>query len=515
MAEREKRIGSSARPGDIVNNAKQKRRTQAEIAADKAKEEKAKAAKEKAAKDKREAGVERGRLAEEKIRKQDERARATASRPDLVTAAVKRTLMEEAETEKLKDASSKAVPPSPTALEPRVDTPPKDDSIAGEGEDSQMGNPDDQMDPDGSDKPEAGGTGSDADYVPKSDGASESSADGDQDVDDEDEMQAQIAAFTKELLKKKQQAKAKATKPKKGWVPPLGTLRSEIRDAQQDQRAATGTKRKPADNIHKAAQGHVGWAKDKLAEGSWRLEAPEEIYEVLEPNRTIASVVSCICATEPGDVHGGEFDGDEEPAAVTAARAAKGSQGAAAASATSTAEMGIKLTKKTVVVDVNGKTKRETKPVYTNTDLPFPDDSRAVDLKHYQETFIPDIIDWAGSLDDPFAATSDPTFKATVRALKAMSDHLKSGDLLTVQSRRDWVSAQADDVAFIYREPNTMSGSYRSDLIIQTFVGHLRIALETDVSYGHPTGAMTICCAAVERALQLCKNGSPCNYTTS
>ncbi|KAJ7463101.1 hypothetical protein B0H11DRAFT_2310351 [Mycena galericulata] len=45
---------------------------------------------------------------------------------------------------------------------------------------------------------------------------------------------------------------------------------------------------------------------------------------------------------------------------------------------------------------------------------------------------------------------------------------------------------------------------------MHAFVGHLRIVIKTDApSLGHPNGAMAICCAAVERALQLCKSGSP------
>ncbi|KAJ6587728.1 hypothetical protein B0H10DRAFT_2093683, partial [Mycena sp. CBHHK59/15] len=95
------------------------------------------------------------------------------------------------------------------------------------------------------------------------------------------------------------------------------------------------------------------------------------------------------------------------------------------------------------------------------------------------------------------------------RALKAVSDHLKSDALQTAQSRREWVAEQAQDIMFVYREPATKGGSYRSDLLILTFVAHLRIVIKNDVSFGHPTGAMSICCAAVERALQLCKNGSP------
>lgn len=77
--------------------------------------------------------------------------------------------------------------------------------------------------------------------------------------------------------------------------------------------------------------------------------------------------------------------------------------------------MGITLTKKVTVVDVNGKRKAEPKRRYTNSDLPFPPDSFSIDLAHYQKTFIPDLIDWAGSLERPFAASTRPEFKPTVQ----------------------------------------------------------------------------------------------------
>ncbi|KAJ6590295.1 hypothetical protein B0H10DRAFT_2092717 [Mycena sp. CBHHK59/15] len=204
-------------------------------------------------------------------------------------------------------------------------------------------------------------------------------------------------------------------------------------------------------------------------------------------------------------------------------------------------QMGITLKKKTVVVDVNGKTKREPKRKYTNADLPFPPDGHAADLKHFQDTFIPDLIDWAATLDDPFAANSHPSFQPTVeaiwnkyftaykidaaveymavsalgnwrsdigkRALKAVSDHLKTIDKATL--RREWVADQSYDLAFLYRDPATKGGSYRSELFLRTFGAHLRIVIKSDVSYGHPTGAASLCAAALERALSLCQDGSP------
>ncbi|KAJ7725535.1 hypothetical protein B0H16DRAFT_1471772 [Mycena metata] len=201
--------------------------------------------------------------------------------------------------------------------------------------------------------------------------------------------------------------------------------------------------------------------------------------------------------------------------------------------------MGITLKKKNVVLDVNGKTKREKQRKYTNADLPFPADGFTADLKFFQETFIPDLIDWAGTLDRPFIATAYPEFKATITSIwekyfsayqfddaveymagaaignwrskigktgvKIVTGHIATLD--TVQKRRDWVAEQAQDMAFLYRDPETKGGSYRSDLFLRTFgKAHLSIVLKNDVSYGHPTGAGSLVAASLERALSLCRS---------
>ncbi|KAJ7330279.1 hypothetical protein DFH08DRAFT_882297 [Mycena albidolilacea] len=63
-------------------------------------------------------------------------------------------------------------------------------------------------------------------------------------------------------------------------------------------------------------------------------------------------------------------------------------------------------------------------------------------------------------------------------------------------------------MSFIYQEPKTRGGSYRSDLIVRTFGSHFRIVLKNDGSYGLPIGAMLLVAAAVECAVSLWKDGS-------
>lgn len=99
MSEREKRAASSARPGDIVKNAKQKRRTRDEIDRDNLEIEKKREEKERVAAAKKKEGIRRVALAEDKIRQNDEHARSSAARPDLVTAQLKRTVAAQSESQ--------------------------------------------------------------------------------------------------------------------------------------------------------------------------------------------------------------------------------------------------------------------------------------------------------------------------------------------------------------------------------------------------------------------------------
>ncbi|KAJ7938709.1 hypothetical protein B0H13DRAFT_2301341 [Mycena leptocephala] len=76
---------SSARPGDIINATKQKRRSPDEKAADDLLKEQAKAAKEKTAVEAHQAGVQRVAQKDGALRAEDELARKNSARPDLVT----------------------------------------------------------------------------------------------------------------------------------------------------------------------------------------------------------------------------------------------------------------------------------------------------------------------------------------------------------------------------------------------------------------------------------------------
>ncbi|KAJ6472008.1 hypothetical protein C8R45DRAFT_1164724 [Mycena sanguinolenta] len=199
------------------------------------------------------------------------------------------------------------------------------------------------------------------------------------------------------------------------------------------------------------------------------------------------------------------------------------------------------FSRKTIVIDANGKTKVEPKPTYTNANLPFPPERFTRDLVHFRKTVIPDAVDWVATLDDVFAAINQPEFPPTAqdiwrryfsaytyteaveaqissaignwrsdigkKALHLVIEHLNT--LPSIGERRNWVAKQSHNLAFLYRDPATKTGSYRSDLFLKTFAVHLRIVLKSDVSYGHPVGAAALTAAAIERALSICRNGAP------
>ncbi|KAJ6526365.1 hypothetical protein B0H19DRAFT_546596 [Mycena capillaripes] len=99
MADRTRRPNSDAHPGDIVNNAKQKRRTPAEMQRDKLLEQQKKAQKQQETAAKKKSGVKQVAAMEEKIRAQDERDRASTARPDLLTAQLKRPVVAQTQQE--------------------------------------------------------------------------------------------------------------------------------------------------------------------------------------------------------------------------------------------------------------------------------------------------------------------------------------------------------------------------------------------------------------------------------
>ena len=75
--------------------------------------------------------------------------------------------------------------------------------------------------------------------------------------------------------------------------------------------------------------------------------------------------------------------------------------------------MGIKL--KTVDISAvkrEASTHRPAKPCFKNSHLPFEDPTR--DLVTWHDAVLPSIINWAGSLDEPFVINSHPNLQEII-----------------------------------------------------------------------------------------------------
>ncbi|KAK6969040.1 hypothetical protein R3P38DRAFT_3148129 [Favolaschia claudopus] len=487
MASRDKRKASTARPGDIVNKAKQKRRTAEEIAQDNLDKAELKAAQAKAALEAHQAGVQRVARKESALRAEDELARENSARPDLVTAEVKRKAVEK---QKKTDVSM-------------------DPDSSGEDDEDGSFQPDDDADAD--------------------DNSSSS--------DDEGAMKE----FLKQRAAQKKSKKNKAAKL---------ALRTEINDAAEVNESEKSLKRKPSGpsaetepkktKIAAAAVGGLkkGWKKavevvtqpsfsvHRGRSGSVSTNTSMPSRSVSRSSGAMSSVVSFT---------GGEFDQEEPASSLEAARGSR----VGTEMVDATAKMGISLVPKPVELAVQGKVKAERKSKTTNANLPFPPDSFANDLKFWQNHLLPELIEWVATKYDPFSVNANPEFRDVVAnlfeqhfgaykindavysqaasavrnwrskfgktALKAVDDALAA--FATIQERAKHVRDELQDSSFVYEDPKNETGAYRSELMLRVFAAHLQIALKTDTWYGHPIGAMTISCAAVERALHMYKDG--------
>ncbi|KAJ7712870.1 hypothetical protein DFH07DRAFT_974863 [Mycena maculata] len=513
MAGRSKRTQSTARPGKIIADSKQKRRSPDEKAADELAKEQAKAAKEKNTIEAHQASIRRVAEKEDAFRLEDEQAHAHSAHPDLFTAVANRSAADEI----FEDSAHHG-----------------DVEMQGASEDEA---PDGVMD-----------EGSDADYnYQPGDEPSEDQAD----VDSETEA-------VQEFLRARAAAKKKGKKPVKAAK---GTLRAEIQGAARVPIPVNGDKslkRKPSDQAAQVqpkkskipAIGGLkkGWQKavGVVASNSTNMKAVRGRAASVSTTATMHSVVSSRASSMASAKSGvtddpiptGEFNNEESQPSLQAARGAKTTN----AMTVATAKMGISLVPKVVALNVDGKVQHKAKPKYTNSHLPFPADSYPADLKFWQTKYIPELIRWAGTHYDPFAANSHPEFRPVV--LGMWTQYFTAYDITdavyavaaaairnwrskigktplhvvetifendekyaTIDARADYVRDKLQDSAFIYLDEENETGAYRSELILRAFAAHLDRVSRVDADYGHPVGALAITCAAVERALHKWKTG--------
>ncbi|KAF8162168.1 hypothetical protein K438DRAFT_2070152 [Mycena galopus ATCC 62051] len=279
---------------------------------------------------------------------------------------------------------------------------------------------------------------------------------------------------------------------KHGWKhPPLDKVRAScsklvkplVREEHLGQRTVTTRTPAPATKKPKAAVDGLkpNWQKDlgllkapKKSTTSWRRSISRASPST---SATSNSHPSAPTSEDEGTGEPGAFDQEDVQPASSVGKPA------------GTAKMGIILNKTTVELDVNGKTKTQPKPTYTNADLPFPADGHAKDLKHFQQTVMPDIVDWAATLEDPFAAPSHPAFKPTLddiwntyfpahatsdavdfmgaaaignwrsdagkKAISIVKNKMQELELDTLRARRQWVADQVAGVKFLYHDPTS------------------------------------------------------------
>ncbi|KAJ7182269.1 hypothetical protein C8R43DRAFT_1115914 [Mycena crocata] len=535
MASRPKRKASTARPGKVVINAKQKRRNQEQIEAEALAEEEAETTRLQEEEDLHRSGVQRVAAKEDEIREQDEQAQIHAARPDLVTA--QRHREEQATQEQNEDLADNSVHED-------IQTGPSGDDLRYDSEDSN------------------GGGDKDTDYIQPGAGnkPSDSGDDAESSDDDSDQAMAEsMALYRAEKAKKKKSGKKKAQKVK----PKKGELRAEIMQSRQvdaEEPLVNATKRKTAPEGEesqppkrpKAMVGGLkrGWKKDLAQDlapmsSSSRGRSGGDSSGPVTASRAsstasahrASSTTSAHRTTISSEPDTGAFDDDEPPEALQAARKAKVGQ-----PPVKTAKMGIVLTTKEIKLNVNGKVKAEPKPRYVNADLPFDPPANPADLKVWQTDVLSIILDWAGSIPNPFSATSHPHFNGVVedawsdhfpgyqitdtvysvaasgvrngrseigkRGLDVAGRHLKT-NFTTVETRRTEAQKQLREFSFLYREPETQGGVYRSDFIFDVMEAHYRVSNRTKVSYGHPVGALSLAAAALERGFAIWSEGIP------
>ncbi|KAL6299215.1 hypothetical protein BKA93DRAFT_830090 [Sparassis latifolia] len=503
-------------PTAPVINAKQKRRTQAEIQADKARKEL-----KKVQKAERRTAIERG----------------------------------EPETHAFAEASPEPSIPPVSAVDSESE-----------------GQVDDAGDQKNDFADSAGDSGGDLDYLTRSgdaldedeDRANDSDFDiavmaeelGDIDADDEDMDDLGIEPVglsnsTKGLWKKfLASEKAKEGNKKKKMA-----LRSQIIEKRKE--AATA----PMHSVTSMATKRKAPASEKFVYESKRAKAVAEIgglksgwkrYLARSENSSKTSLTNGEDSDAPIE---GEFEKDEGAEVLRAARAAHQTnnitqhEGSIATNLVKKKQVGIVL-KPAAIAEIDkkecgaGRVNKQPTPYWCNKDLPFP--AHGKHLLLWQRKFIPVLISWAATLPDPFGSNSHSDFKSTVKSIwtkifiglpelddngKPRSEHpaiyavvqvaLRTyrrdigktalrildtiwnsadmeGNYTTIKRRKAWIEAQLKSKNFLYLDlqVTTHPGAFRGPLIMETFAYHLQLTMKSEVEYSEPVGALALCSAA-------------------
>ncbi|KAF8154406.1 hypothetical protein B0H34DRAFT_799197 [Crassisporium funariophilum] len=219
---------------------------------------------------------------------------------------------------------------------------------------------------------------------------------------------------------------------------------------------------------------------------------------------------------EPTD--GGEIAADEAEESLEAVRKSKEAIGVAKKTHKGgTKGMGIKLkTADIAAVKHDASTRRPARPRYKNGHLPFENPTR--DLLTWRNA---DVVEYLWSEEFPEIQADDAVQAVASSAIRNWRSAIGKHALQRLtkifaaepfknskSQRKEYVENELKDLAYIYRDPQTKSGAYRSSSMMEVYAVHQQIITKTDRFYGYPTGALSLCAAAHERALKLWQTGS-------
>ncbi|KAF4577101.1 hypothetical protein EYR36_005088 [Pleurotus pulmonarius] len=221
----------------------------------------------------------------------------------------------------------------------------------------------------------------------------------------------------------------------------------------------------------------------------------------------------------------------------------------------STLQMGIKfeptdITPAGEVTPIPGTKKGggKSEAKYTNANLPFSRGRSRLDLKTWQNMYLPELYDWAGTLSEPFGSNSHPKLENIVKELWVKHfPHLKDVEddpaILGVATGalRNWrseigkaglrvitesikgmtkneivefvayqIPPEGQVGRFIYGQPDNKPGqceAWLSSLILETFAWHIAVMMKVKTSEHYPFGALALCAASVEHALRHWQTG--------
>ncbi|KAF8806780.1 hypothetical protein BYT27DRAFT_7338795 [Phlegmacium glaucopus] len=231
---------------------------------------------------------------------------------------------------------------------------------------------------------------------------------------------------------------------------------------------------------------------------------------------------------------GGEIGADEDEEVLAAVRKSKVKEASAEVRKYhkhGTKSMGIKLkTAEISAVKNQVSMRRPAKPRYKNSHLPFNNPTR--DLATWRDAVLPAIIDWAGMLEEPFTVNSHPDLQDIVEdnwkeefpeipaddAIQAVASSaiwnwrsaIGKHALLHLMKFfaaepfknsknqcKEYVENELKGLSYIYHDPVTKSGAYRSAALMGVYAVHQQVIMKTDDFYGYGAGTLSLCAAAV------------------